>query len=157
MSLAGILTAIVYVLTAYLHIPSYTGYVHVGDAFIYLAAAMLPLPYAAFVGAGGAMLADCLTGYATWAPASVIIKAATVLFFSSKREKILTARNVIALLPSWAVCIGGYYLYEAIISANFVSPAAGIPGNIMQCLFSTVVYLILGFTLDRFKAKQKIA
>ena len=40
MCFAGIFTAIVFVFTAYLHIPSHTGYTHVGDAFIYLAASL---------------------------------------------------------------------------------------------------------------------
>ena len=80
-SLTGIFTAIVFVFTAYFHIPSHTGYTHIGDAFIYLAACMLPLPYGIFVGAVGALLADCLTGFALWAPASVIIKSLSVIFF----------------------------------------------------------------------------
>lgn len=46
MCLAGILTAVVFVFTAYLHIPSHTGYTHVGDGFIYLPACLLPTPYA---------------------------------------------------------------------------------------------------------------
>lgn len=83
MCLAGIFTAIVFVFTAYLHIPSHTGYTHVGDGFIYLAACLLPLPYAAFVGAAGALLADCLTGFAIWAPGSVIIKALAVCHHQS--------------------------------------------------------------------------
>ena len=86
MCLAGIFTAVVFVFTAYLHIPSHTGYTHVGDGFIYLAASLLPLPYAVFVGAGGALLADCLTGFAIWAPGSVIIKTVAVLFFSGKSK-----------------------------------------------------------------------
>ncbi|MBR6535800.1 MAG: ECF transporter S component [Lachnospiraceae bacterium] len=49
MCLAGVLTALVFVFTAYLHIPSVNGYVHVGDGFIYFAACLLPLPYALFV------------------------------------------------------------------------------------------------------------
>lgn len=124
MCLAGILTAIVFVFTAYLHIPSHTGYTHVGDGFIYLAACLLPLPYALFVGAGGALLADCLTGYAMWAPGSVVIKMLAVLCFSRKQKKILSGRNSAALLPAAVCCIGGYYLYEALLTGNFVSPLA---------------------------------
>ena len=45
MCLAGIFTAMVFVVTAYLHVPTYNGYVHFGDGFIFLAACMLPMPY----------------------------------------------------------------------------------------------------------------
>lgn len=157
MCLAGVFTAIVFVLTAYLHVPSYTGYVHVGDGIIYLSACLLPLPYAVFVGAGGALLADCLTGFAVWAPGSVIIKAATVFFFTAKREKILNLKNTLALIPAGAVCIGGYYLYEALITGNFVAPLSGIPGNISQSVLSSLVFVIIGFACDRFNVKNTLS
>ena len=156
MCIAGIFTAIVFVFTAYLHIPSHTGYTHVGDGFIYLAACMLPLPYAMFVGAGGALLADCLTGYAIWAPGSIIIKTVTVLFFSRKSVRIVSIRNLLALIPAWAVCIGGYYLYEALITGNFVAPLSGIPGYITQSVLSSILFVVAGLAMDKLNAKNTL-
>lgn len=153
--LAGILTALVFVFTAYLHIPSHTGYTHVGDAFIYLAAGLLPLPYAIFVGAVGALLADLLTGFAIWAPGSVVIKSAAVLFFSHKGKKILTLRNALALLPASILCIGGYYLYEALFTGNFLAPLVGIPGYITQSVLSSLLFFLLGFALDKLNIRRK--
>ena len=40
---SGLLAALVLVLTAYVHVPVHTGYVHIVDAFIYLGACLLPL------------------------------------------------------------------------------------------------------------------
>ena len=154
MCIAGIFTAIVFVFTAYLHIPSHTGYTHVGDGFIYLAACMLPLPYAMFVGAGGALLADCLTGYAIWAPGSIIIKTVAVLFFFRKSARIISIRNLLALIPAWAVCIGGYYLYEALITGNFVAPLSGIPGYITQSVLSSILFVMAGLAMDKLNAKN---
>ena len=156
MCIAGIFTAIVFVFTAYLHIPSHTGYTHVGDGFIYLAACMLPLPYAMFVGAGGALLADCLTGYAIWAPGSIIIKTVAVLFFSRKSARIISIRNLLALIPAWAVCIGGYYLYEALITGNFVAPLSGIPGYITQSVLSSILFVVAGLAMDKLNAKNTL-
>ena len=156
MCIAGIFTAIVFVFTAYLHIPSHTGYTHVGDGFIYLAACMLPLPYAVFVGAGGALLADCLTGYAIWAPGSIIIKTLAVLFFSRKSDRIVSLRNLLALIPAWAVCIGGYYLYEALITGNFVAPLSGIPGYITQSVLSSILFVVAGLAMDKLNAKNTL-
>ncbi len=156
MALSGIFAALVFVFTAYLHIPSHTGYTHVGDGFIYVAACLLPLPYAVFVGAVGALLADLLTGFAIWAPGSVIIKAAAVFFFSCKGKKILTLRNGLALLPASLLCIGGYYLYEALITGNFLAPLAGIPGYITQSVLSSLLFLILGFALDKLDIRRHI-
>lgn len=152
----GILTAIVFVFTAYLHIPSHTGYTHVGDAFIYIAACILPLPYSVFVGAVGALLADCLTGYAIWAPGSVIIKAAAVLFFSQKSKKIICPRNILALIPAWILCIAGYYLYESLITGNFFAPLSGIPGYITQCVLSSLLFILAVLAMDKLKVKSKI-
>lgn len=156
MCLAGIFTAVVFVFTAYLHIPSHTGYTHVGDGFIYLAACLLPLPYGIFVGAAGALLADCLTGFAIWAPGSVIIKAVAVMFFSRKSEKIICLRNLLALIPAWAVCIGGYYLYESLITGNFIAPLSGIPGYITQSVLSSILFVAVGLAMDKLNIKQKI-
>lgn len=156
MCLAGVFTAVVFVFTAYLHIPSHTGYTHVGDGFIYLAACLLPLPYAMFVGAVGALLADCLTGFAIWAPGSVVIKAVAVVFFCRKGSKIITWRNFLALLPASALCIGGYYVYEALITGNWVAPAAGIPGYITQSVLSGILYIAVGVALDKLKIKKTL-
>ena len=156
MCITGIFTAIVFVFTAYLHIPSHTGYTHVGDGFIYLAACMLPLPYAMFVGAGGALLADCLTGYAIWAPGSVVIKTVAVLFFSRKGTRIVCLRNLLALIPAWAICIGGYYLYEALITGNFAAPLSGIPGYITQSVLSSILFVMAGLAMDKLNFKNTV-
>ena len=78
----GLFAALIYVFTAYLHIPSGAGYTHAGDGLIYLAACILPTPYAAAAGAIGGALADGLSGYAMWMPATIVIKAVTAIFFS---------------------------------------------------------------------------
>ena len=153
-TLTGVFTALIFVFTAFVHVPSYTGYVHIGDSFIYLAASILPLPYALFAGAAGAVLSDVLTGFAVWAPASLIIKSATVLFFTWKKPTFLTKRNYLALIPAAALCIGGYDIYEVMLYGTFVTPAYGMLGNLVQAVFSSVVYLIAGVTLDKMKVKQ---
>ncbi|MBR3244384.1 MAG: TIGR04002 family protein, partial [Parasporobacterium sp.] len=151
LTLTGVFTALILVLTAFVHIPSYTGYVHVGDAFIFLAAALLPAPYAVFAGAAGAVLSDVLTGYAMWAPASFVIKTLIVLFFSRKEKKLITKRNMLALIPSVLLTVGGYYLYEGIISGNFAAPVYGILGNVIQAVFSAALFVVIGIALDKLR------
>ena len=107
-----------------------------------------------FVGAGGALLADCLTGFAIWAPGSVIIKTVAVLFFSRKSERNINLRNLLALLPAWVVCIGGYYLYEALITGNFIVPLSGIPGYITQSILSSVLFVAAGLAMDKLNVKN---
>lgn len=156
---AAVMAALIYVFTTYIHIPmpSHGGYTHVGDAFVYLSGALLATPYGMAAGAVGAALADLLTGFGIWAPASVIIKALTAFCFTAKAEKILCRRNLLAIIPAFVLCVGGYYLYDAVVISNFVAAAAGIPGYCVQVVASTICYLAFGALLDRSKFKDRIA
>ena len=154
MCITGVLTALVFVFTAYLHIPSVNGYVHIGDGFIYFAACLLPLPYGLFVGAGGAVLADCLTGYAVWAPGSAVIKALTVFCFSRTGKQILCKRNLLGLPVAAVICVGGYYLYGSVITGNFAAPLADVTGNVMQSLCSSVLFAVLAAAADKMSMKK---
>lgn len=156
MCISGIFVALIFVFTAYIHVPVHTGYTHVGDGFIYIAASLLPLPYGIFAGAIGAALADFLSGYVIYAPASAVIKALTVLCFSRKSKRIICTRNMLALIPSLLLCVGGYYIYEAILAQNFISPLAGVVGNIIQTALSGVLFVVLGMALDKFKFKEQL-
>ena len=155
MCATGLFCALVFVVTAYLHIPTVNGYIHVGDGLIYLAACILPLPCAILVGAGGALLADCLTGFAIWAPGSVVIKALGAALFSSKGKRIITVRNLAALLPATAICIGGYYLYEALIFWNFISPISGLLASLTQSVASALLFVVVGISIDKTNFKSK--
>lgn len=152
----AIFAAVIYVFTAYLHVPSFNGYTHIGDGFLYLAASLLPTGYAAAAGAVGAGLADLLSGYSIWAPATLVIKALTACFFTSRAPSFLCRRNLWALLPAAALCGAGYYLYECAITGNFAAPAAGIPGYLIQSALSSLVYLALGRALDRAGIKGQL-
>ena len=154
--ISSIFAALVFVVTAYLHIPTYNGYIHVGDGFIMLSACILPMPYAVCIGAIGALLADVLTGYAIWAPGSVVIKALTAMLFSCKSKKIVSFRNSIMLIPATVICTGGYYLYEVIITGSFGGALAGIPGSLIQSVASSLVFVLAGVTMDKMNLRSKI-
>lgn len=150
---SGIFAALAFVCTAFLQIPLHTGYVHTGDAVMYLAACVLPWPYAVAVGIVGSTLADVMTGFAIWAPASLIIKGLSVLAFRHT-GKIFCMRNVLALIPAWILCIGGYYAYEALLTQNAVAPLVGITGNLLQCAISSVLFLLLGYLFDTLNIRR---
>ena len=156
MCLTGIFSALVFVITAYLHIPTYNGYVHCGDAFIFLAACILPTPYAVAVGVLGAMLADVLTGFAIWAPGSMIIKGVLALLFTCKASKIITRRNLLMLLPAALISALGYYLYEALIIGSFVASLVGIPASFVQATASSAVFAAIATAMDRYDVKRKL-
>ena len=154
--MSGIFSALVFVITAYLHIPTYNGYVHCGDGVIFIAACILPMPYSIAVGVLGAMLADLLTGFAIWAPGSMIIKGLLALLFTCKPAKIITKRNLLMLLPAAAISAVGYYHYEALITGSFIASLAGIPGSLVQALASSIVYVAIGAAMDKYDIKKKM-
>ena len=156
MCITGIFSALVFVVTAYLHIPTYNGYVHCGDGFIFIAACILPMPYSITVGVVGAMLADLLTGYAIWAPGSMIVKGLLALLFTCKSNKIITKRNLGVLLPAALISAVGYYLYEALMIGSFLASLSGIPGSLVQAVASTIVYVAIGIAMDKYDVKKKV-
>lgn len=160
--LTGLFSALIFVFTAYIHVPTGAGYTHAGDGFIYLAACILPTPYAVAAGMIGGALADGLTGFPVWIPATIVIKAITALFFTSKKEKIINLRNILGILPSLAVCIVGYSLYEGVFMAGGFNKAAIIaafgqtPFYSIQVAASSVLFLAAGAALDKSGLKKRI-
>ena len=109
-----------------------------------------PKPAAA-VGAG---LADALTA-PIWVIATVIIKSLIVLPFTSKKDKIINARNLIALIPALIVTCVGYYLADRILFGAWGAFAAGIP-NVIQVAANAAIYVIFGLALDAAGFKKKV-
>ena len=149
--LAAFFAAIITVFSAFLfHIPikigANTAYLHFGDAFMFFAASLLPTPYAVAAAGIGGGLADLLCGGAEWIPFTVIIKILVALIFTSKSKKILCKRNVLALFTALLITVGGYYLAEALIFGNWVSPVLSIVGNVVQISGSAVLYILLAVT-----------
>lgn len=159
MTVTAILAAMTTLMTAYIfHIPVGTngGYIHLGDAVIYIAAALLPMQYACAVGAIGGGLADLLTA-PMWTPATVIIKILICLPFSSKGSKIVTKRNVVALFLAFCISATGYYLAEGILFGFTTAFFTSVAGSVAQSGGSAIVFVILGMALDRAGLKKSAA
>ncbi len=166
MAITGLMAAVICLLTAVFKIPTGQGFTHIGDGAIFLAASILPTPYAIAAAAIGGALADTLSGYLIWAPATIIIKALTASFFTAKNQKIICKRNIIMLVPSLALCIVGYSLYQgtvmtisdggsvtlAAIGAAFVQT----PAYCVQIGLSAAVYILLGVALDKINFKKRV-
>lgn len=155
---AALFAAAIAVMTAYLlHIPIPTGgYIHVGDALIYLAACILPLPYAIGAAAIGAGLADLLTA-PMWVVPTLIIKAIVVLPFTSRRERILCPRNIAAIFISGIVSPVGYGIVACILLGG---PNAFLPqflGTLIQAVGSGVLFVVIALALDGAKVKSRLA
>ena len=156
--LTGLMAAMITLMTAYLcHIPTGIngGYIHLGDAVIYLAAALLPTPYALAAAAIGGGLADLLTA-PLWLPATIVIKMLIALPFTCKSAKIITPRNIAAAVIACAVTVIGYFAAEYLIFGTWAALAASISGNLIQSGGSAVVFMIIGLALDKTRLKTKL-
>lgn len=157
LSITGLLAAVITVMTAYLfHIPYGTngGYIHFGDALIYVAAVLLPRPYTFAAAAIGGGMADLLTA-PMWAPATIIIKMLITLPFTSRKGTMLTGRNVAAPFVAAIISALGYYLAEGLIFGSFLAPAVSFIGSAIQSGGSTVFFFLIAAAFDRMHIKTK--
>jgi len=158
MVMTGLFAAIIFVGTR-INIPLGINnrIVHVGDAAIYLAACILPMPYAMISGAIGAGLSDFMTpGCAMWIIPTMIIKPLLVPFFTSKANKFISKRNILAIFLAGITGLAGYAIAEGIIFGNFIAPILGLPAASVQPIGSGILFILIGYALDATKVKTYI-
>jgi len=157
LTMTALFTAMITVSILVIHIPiGAGGIIHVGDAVIFLAACVLPLPYALIAASLGGGLANLHLGFlATWLPFTMIIKP--LLVFCFRREgQLICGRNFLALAAAAVISMGGYYLAGVVIFGNWISPIYFIPGNLIQSIGSTAVFIIIAVVFDRMKVREKL-
>ena len=153
---SALFAALVCLFTAYIfHIPfgANGGYIHIGDALIYLAATLLPTPYAILAAAIGGAMADLLTA-PIWAPATFIIKMLITLPFTSKGTKIICVRNITAILVAGIISCVGYAIAELILYGNEAVIAISLISSLTQAVGSGIIFILIGITLDNMRFKR---
>ena len=160
LTITGLMAAMITLMTTYIcHIAvgANGGYIHFGDSLIYIAAALLPTPYALAAAAIGGGLADLLTA-PMWAPATIIIKMLITIPFTNKSTKIITTRNIVATVIAYFISGICYFFAEYIIFGSFSSAfLASMSGSLIQSGGSAVFFIIFGIALDKAHIKAKLA
>lgn len=157
LTISAIFTAIIFVATYFVKVPTpmVGGYVNLGDAFVILSGMILG-PIAFIPAALGSSLADLLSGYAIYIPATFIIKGVSALLIGLifKREKGIFSKIILKCiicgLISGVLIVVGYLLYELCIygAAAFIN----VPFNAIQGAFGIIVStVLLPFALKIFK------
>lgn len=155
---ASLFAAVIFVGTQFLRVPLPFGYFNLGDCFIILAAVMMGGPYAVAAAAIGASLADLLSGYAIYAPATLMIKALMVIVIiaitqrgdrSGGTHKPLVL--IAGMVAAECVMVSGYFVYD-IFLYSLAGAAVSLPGNILQGVASAVI----GFVIVTVFEKRKI-
>ncbi|MBR0319659.1 MAG: ECF transporter S component [Clostridia bacterium] len=128
-------------------IPATGGYANPGDGVLLLAAGLLPLPLSAAAAAVGSMLADVITGYMLYAPATFIIKGlmAMIAFsgFTLLNKKLgdLSSR-LLSGAAAEIVMILGYFVFEGFLY-GFAPSLANIPANALQGIAGLIMGTVL--------------
>lgn len=156
--LTAVFAALAFIFTYSIRIPvpATNGYIHIGDSMIYLAASVLPLPYACIAGAIGGGLSDLLAGYMIYVPLTVIVKALIALPFTSKRQKFLCPRNIVALFICVIITAGGYFIGEALFMGYGWGALESVGANVIQAVGCGIVYAILAIIFDKTNIKSKL-
>ena len=154
----GLLTALVFVATLFIHIPlpisASGGLVHTGTAMLFVVAIVFGKEKGAIAGAIGMAIFDLSSGWALWAPFTFVVRGIMgymvgYITWSKNREGNNFLINVLAVILSGAWMIGGYYITEGILYGNWISPMMSIPGNIAQI----AIGLILGLPIAKILKK----
>lgn len=151
---AALFTAAVYAATVAIQVyqPATGGYFNLGEAVIYVAA-VLSAPIAAGLAGGvGAALADATTGYAIFAPGTLVIKFAEgfiaghlVRKFAGLPRRVATGATYAAATAygCFVSFVGSRYLSgEASVGTAWAASTVDIPGVLWGVLGAAVVAVV---------------
>ena len=158
----AMLTAMVCVATMLIRIPTMVGYTNLGDGFILLSAFLFGPFYGAVAGGIGSMLADIISGYAFYAPATLVIKgliaviAALLWKAMSKRGGDKVWKKILASLVAEIWMAAGYWTFETLFLGKAKAALASVPNNIAQGLVGVVLGMVLYYALSKLPMWKKV-
>ena len=150
--MTGLFAALGCVATMVLQVPSPTGgYMNLGDTVVILGAYLLGPVYGAIAGGVGPALADLLSGYGIYVPATLVIKAlmglAVALLYRALKKQ--NWALVVCGVAAEAIMVVGYWLFDGILVGSLAGSAAGLPSNFVQAAFGLIVSTLLALVLKR--------
>ena len=157
---AGLFTALTTIATMIVQVPSpLGGYLNAGDAVVILSAFLLGSPWGALAAGLGSALADLLSGFAVYAPATLIIKALMALaagaILRSAKKKNAPPMAVLGSIAAEVIMIVGYFAYDAVVMGYGLGALANIPGNCVQAAFGILAGTALFYALLRIPYVKK--
>lgn len=158
---AALFAAIVCVATMIVKIPSpaTNGYFNLGDCFVLLSAWFLGPVYGALAAGIGSALADILSGYVQYAPATFVIKAlmavAAYFIFKALSKKSFIGK-LISGISAEAIMVLGYFGYEAVILSYGMAAAGSIFSNVMQGIVGIVSAVAIATVINKNKTLSSL-
>jgi len=157
--LTGLFAALGCVATMVLQIPSPTGgYMNLGDTVVILGAWLLGPVYGAVAGGVGPAMADLLSGYAVYVPATLVIKAVMALTAALLYRALGKKWPAVSAAAAEVPMVLGYWLFDGLLASLsgggalglcLMGSAAGIPSNLVQAAFGAAASTLLVLALRR--------
>lgn len=155
LTFTAVFAALCCVGTLVVRIPLPNGYLNTGDVFVLLAGWLLGPLFGSVAAGVGSALADIISGYALYAPATFFIKGAVAVsaYFACyflkkliKKEGLDFFPRLISAIAGECLMVLGYFVYECILY-SYGGAAASVAGNLMQgglCLgLASVLFSLL--------------
>ncbi len=133
----AMMIAIVFVATNIrVHIPlGQGGLVHIGTLAMFAIALKYGPLHGALSGGIGMALFDVLSGWAAWAPATLIIRllaGALVGYLADRGDSPSLLKNFGAIIPGGVVIVAGYFIFETLFISHYSAALLSVPGNLTQ-------------------------
>lgn len=167
----ALMIALVFVSASVIKIPTFNGFIHLGDSMVFLSVLLLGKNRGTVASAFGMLLVDVFAGYMLWAPFTFIIKGVMAYVVGTILEKVNDAnkRNqIIAFSIGAIVMIVGYFIAGAVILAflsgaenvgliqGVIYSAKDIVGNIIQGTAGVVIAVAMCVALQSTKLKSHL-
>ena len=150
MTLAAVMSALVFIATFVPKVPIPLGYAHLGDAAIFLTVIFCGRRIGIISAVVGSALADLLSGFPIWILPTIIIKAAMAeTFFKLQKRNFL-----IAIIIASLVMTAGYTIFGAILYGSLTAGLASTLGLLLKSVINIVVTMALSTALkDKLRTK----
>jgi len=125
-------------------IPPTRGYLNFGEILVFTSALLFGRFVGGMAGGIGSAMADVITGYAYYAPYTLIVKGLEGFLAGAIRDGKSTRRDLLGWFVGAVVMVTGYFLVQAYLM-GFGVPAAlvEVPSNIVQVLSGGLVAIPL--------------
>lgn len=147
--LAGLFAALTCIATMIIRIPTFKGYVHIGDCMVIASGIILGPVIGALPAGIGSMFADILGGYYVFSVATLVIKFLAAMaagFTFNAFRKLLKKYNlpatILAGLASEIVVVLGYFVFE-IFYEGFAAAVTEIGPNCVQGVTGLILAAVL--------------
>lgn len=161
----ALMAAIVCVATMVIKVPTFIGFTHLGDSMVFLSVFLLGKRKAVAASGIGMCLADILSGYAYYAPFTLVIKAIMALIvaaiaYRGEYDGNNMYNNAFACIIGGLWMVVAYFFAGSFISTymlfktgsfyqGMIMAAGEVPGNLIQAAVGMIIAIPLGKLLRK--------